>query len=162
VPTTQREFEGHQSTVFMRVYQGRKAEDVEMKVRAEKQGLSREIDGEIRRIVAVLKNEFEIATNREASLRESLKAGALRASSQRPEYVRLRELQREAESDKALYEAMLQRMKQAAAQETWKTADFRIVAEAVPLVSTRTSSCKSTLLFNVSVPERNDPAGIST
>jgi capsular exopolysaccharide synthesis family protein len=103
-----------------------------VKVRAEKQGLSREIDGEIRRIVAVLKNEFEIATNREASLRESLKAGALRASSQRPEYVRLRELQREAESDKALYEAMLQRMKQAAAQETWKTADFRVVAEAVP------------------------------
>ena len=88
-----------------------------VKVRAEKQGLSREIDGEIRRIVAVLKNEFEVATNREASLRESLKAGALRASSQRPEYVRLRELQREAESDKALYEAMLQRMKQAAAQE---------------------------------------------
>ena len=69
-----------------------------VKVRAEKQGLNREIDGEIRRIVAVLKNEFEIATSREASLRESLKAGALRASSQRPEYVRLRELQREAES----------------------------------------------------------------
>jgi uncharacterized protein involved in exopolysaccharide biosynthesis len=51
-----------------------------VKVRAEKQGLSREIDGEIRRIVAVLKNEFEIATtNREASL-ESLKAAGPEAS----------------------------------------------------------------------------------
>jgi polysaccharide biosynthesis transport protein len=103
-----------------------------VKVRAEKQGLSREIDGEIRRIVAVLKNEFEIATSREGSLQESLKTAAQKTSSQKSEYVRLRELQREAESDKALYEAMLQRMKQAAAQETWKSADFRVVAEAVP------------------------------
>ena len=117
-----------------------------VKVRAEKQGLNREIDGEILRIVAVLKNEFEVATSREASLRESLKAGALRASSQRPEYVRLRELQREAESDKALYEAMLQRMKQAAAQETWKTADFRVVAEAVPPLTLRKPKTEYLLL----------------
>jgi len=34
VPTTQREFEGHQSTAFLRVYQGKKIEAVEMKVRA--------------------------------------------------------------------------------------------------------------------------------
>ena len=117
-----------------------------VKVRAEKQGLSREIDGEIRRIVAVLKNEFDIANNRETSLRETLKAGALRASSQRPEYVRLRELQREAESDKALYEAMLQRMKQAAAQESWKTADFRVVAEAVPPLSSSKPKTKVLVL----------------
>ncbi len=117
-----------------------------VKVRAEKQGLSREIDGEIRRIVAVLKNEFDIANNRESSLRETLKAGALRASSQRPEYVRLRELQREAESDKALYEAMLQRMKQAAAQESWKTADFRVVAEAVPPLSSSKPKTKVLVL----------------
>jgi polysaccharide biosynthesis transport protein len=117
-----------------------------VKVRAEKQGLSREIDGEIRRIVAVLKNEFDIANNRETSLRETLKAGALRASSQRPEHVRLRELQREAESDKALYEAMLQRMKQAAAQESWKTADFRVVAEAVPPLSSSKPKTKVLVL----------------
>ena len=117
-----------------------------VKARAEKQGLSREIDGEVRRIVAVLKSEFEIAVSREASLRETLKAGALRASSQRPEYVRLRELQREAESDKALYEAMLQRMKQAAAQETWKTADFRVVAEAVPPLTLRKPKTEYLLL----------------
>lgn len=103
-----------------------------VKVRAEKQGLSREIEEEIHRIVAVMKNEYAIATSREASLQESLKSAALRTSSQKSEYVRLRELQREAESDKALYEAMLQRMKQAAAQESWKATDFRVVAEAVP------------------------------
>jgi hypothetical protein len=34
VPTTQREFEGHQSTAFLRVYQSKKIEAVEMKVRA--------------------------------------------------------------------------------------------------------------------------------
>jgi polysaccharide biosynthesis transport protein len=122
-----------------------------VKVRAEKQGLSREIDGEIRRIVAVLKNEFDIALNRETSLRETLKAGALKASIQRPEYVRLRELQREAESDKALYEAMLQRMKQAAAQETWKTTDFRVVAEAVPPLSSSKPKSKVLVLAGLSL-----------
>jgi capsular exopolysaccharide synthesis family protein len=103
-----------------------------VKIRAEKEGLNNQISAEIRRIVAGLRNEFDVATSREDSLRDSLKSAALRTSSQKTEYVQLRELQREAESDKALYEAMLQRMKQAAAQETWKTADFRVVAEAVP------------------------------
>jgi len=103
-----------------------------VKVRAEKQGLNREIGEEVSRISAVLRSEFEIAKSREASLGESLNAASARASKQKVEYVRLKELQREQESDKALYEAMLQRMKQAAAQETWKSADFRVVAEAVP------------------------------
>lgn len=103
-----------------------------VKVRAEKQGLNREIDEEVRRISAVLKSEFEIAKSREASLGESLSAASARAGRQKGEYVRLKELQRESESDKALYEAMLQRMKQAATQESWKATDFRVVAEAVP------------------------------
>jgi succinoglycan biosynthesis transport protein ExoP len=117
-----------------------------VKVRAEKQGLSREIDEEIRRIVAVLKNDYEIALSREASLQDSLRSAALRTSSQKSEFVRLRELQREAESDKALYEAMLQRMKQAATQETWKTADFRVVAEAVPPLTSSKPKSKVLIL----------------
>ena len=118
-----------------------------VKVRAEKQGLSREIDGEIRRIVAVLKNEFDIATNRETSLRETLKAGSPESIESRGRNTcGCRELQREAESDKALYEAMLQRMKQAAAQETWKTADFRVVAEAVPPLSSSKPKTKVLVL----------------
>ncbi len=103
-----------------------------VKVRAEKRGLGSQINDELRRVVAVLKNDLEIAKNREAALEQSLKAAAVRTSTQKGEYVHLRELQREAESDKALYEAMLQRMKMAATQESWKAADFRVVAEAVP------------------------------
>jgi succinoglycan biosynthesis transport protein ExoP len=117
-----------------------------VKVRAEKQGLNREIDEEVRRISAVLKNEFEIAKSREASLGESLSSASARASKQKNEYVRLRELQREAESDKALYEAMLQRMKQAATQETWKSADFRVVAEAVPPLTSSQPKTKALVL----------------
>jgi polysaccharide biosynthesis transport protein len=103
-----------------------------LKARAEKKSLDSQIDQEVRRIVAFLKSEYDVASSREASLQASLQAATERASSQRSEYVQLRELQREAESDKVLYEAMLQRMKQATAQETWKATDFRVVAEAVP------------------------------
>ncbi|KAB2915282.1 MAG: polysaccharide biosynthesis tyrosine autokinase [Hyphomicrobiaceae bacterium] len=106
-----------------------------VKVRAERRGLNSQIGEEVRRIVAVLKNDYEVSDSREKSLAESLKAAAEKTSGQRGEYVKLRELQRETESDKALYEAMLQRVKQTAAQETWKSTDFRIVAEAVPPLS---------------------------
>jgi capsular exopolysaccharide synthesis family protein len=115
-----------------------------IKVRAEKQGLTSQIDAEVRRITATLKNELEVAKSREQSLEASLKAASQRATSQKSEYVELRELQREAASDKAVYESMLQRMKQAAAQETWKATDFRVVAEAVPPLTS--SKPKSKLL----------------
>ena len=103
-----------------------------VRVHAERRGLTSQIDAELRRAVAVLKNEFEVSSSREASLEQSLKAVAQKASGQKGEYVQLRELQRQVESDRAIYEAMLQRMKQAASQETWKSTDFRVVAEAVP------------------------------
>jgi len=103
-----------------------------VKVRAEQQGLTSQIDNEVRRITATLKNELDVAKSREQSLEASLKAASQKATGQKSEYVELRELQREAESDKAVYESMLQRMKQAAAQETWKATDFRVVAKAVP------------------------------
>jgi capsular exopolysaccharide synthesis family protein len=103
-----------------------------VRIRAEKRGLNSQIEEEVHRIVAVLKNEYEVAASREQSLQASLKIAAERTSGQRGDYVKLRELQREIESNKVFYEAMLQRVKQTAAQETWKTADFRIVSEAVP------------------------------
>jgi polysaccharide biosynthesis transport protein len=109
-----------------------RAHPLVVKARAEKEGLGSQIDEEVRRITATLKNELAVAKSREKSLEASLKAASQRTTSQKSEYVELRELQREAASDKAVYESMLQRMKQAAAQETWKATDFRVVAEAVP------------------------------
>lgn len=121
-----------------------------VKIRAEKQGLSSQIDNEVRRITATLKNELDVAKSREQSLEASLKAASLKATGQKSEYVELRELQREAESDKAVYESMLQRMKQAAAQETWKATDFRVVAKAVPPLTSSQPKTKLLALAGLS------------
>jgi capsular exopolysaccharide synthesis family protein len=122
-----------------------------VKVLAEKQGLNSQIDDEVRRIALTLKSELDVAKSREESLEASLKAASLKATSQKSEYVELRELQREAESDKALYESMLQRMKQATAQETWKATDFRVVAEAVPPLSSNRPKTKLLALAALSL-----------
>jgi capsular exopolysaccharide synthesis family protein len=126
-----------------------------VRIRAEKRGLNAQISDEVHRIVAVLKNELEVAESRELSLQTSLKTAAERTSGLRGEYVKLRELQRETESDKALYEAMLQRVKQTAAQESWKISDFRIVAEAVPPLSSSQPKTKvlalAGLMFGLSL-----------
>lgn len=103
-----------------------------VRIQAEKQALNSQIKAEIQRVLAITRNDLDVSTSREASLQDSLQSAADKTSSLRPEFVKLREIQREAESDKALYEATLQRMKQAAAQETWKSTDLRVVAEAVP------------------------------
>ncbi|MGE3065899.1 MAG: GumC family protein [Hyphomicrobiaceae bacterium] len=103
-----------------------------MRVRAERKGLNGQIDAEVRRAVAVLKNEYEIAASREKALQASLKDMSEKTNAQKQMFVHMRELRREAESDKVLYEGLLQRVKQTAAQESWKATDFRVVAEAVP------------------------------
>lgn len=103
-----------------------------VRVQAEKQALNSQIRAEVQRILAITRNDFDVSTSREASLKDSLESAAFKTSNLRPEFVKLREIQRDAESDQAIYEAMLQRMKQAAAQENWKSSDLRVVAEAVP------------------------------
>ncbi len=101
-------------------------------VRAERRDIANQIAAEVKRIIANLRNEYDVALSREASLRKSLEEIKKRNKGASQAAIKLRELEREATSNKTLYEAFLNRFKQTSEQETLKTADSRVIAKAIP------------------------------
>ncbi len=92
--------------------------------------LRAQIDAEVSRIVASLESEVEIARGRVTSFDRSLgEARGMLAANNRAT-VRLRELEREAEASRALYEDFLRRFKQTSEQGNLAQADARILTTA--------------------------------
>lgn len=104
-------------------------------VRAQLRDTQRLIDTEIKRIMDSTQHDYEVAQSREASLQKSLDQAQDVSSSSGQAQVRLRELQREAEATRTLYESYLARYKDTAAQESLEMPDSRVVTKAsVPIV----------------------------
>lgn len=105
-----------------------------LKVNADVADAQSQLNAEIGRLVDNLKNEYEIALEREKQLAENftgLKDGQIVA---KEAGVRLNELQREAMTQKQLFEALLGRYKQTAETQDLQLPDSRIVEHAdVPL-----------------------------
>ncbi len=101
-------------------------------VRAERRDIANQIAMEVKRIIANLRNEYDVALSREASLNKSLEEIKLRNKGASQAAIKLRELKREAFSNKILYEAFLNRFKETSEQETLRTVNSRVIARAVP------------------------------
>lgn len=101
-----------------------------LKIRAQHSDILRQIKREIARVVQTLKADHEFAQQKEESLARSLKelTGSRNASEEI--IIRLRELERDAQTDRALYEATLARFKEAEQQISLKTGESRIVEPA--------------------------------
>lgn len=98
--------------------------------RSERDGLRQQIYIEARRIVAGLKNDAEVANTRVKSLEDSLKASQVSASVNNQAQIQLRELEREAEANKALYGNFLGRFKETEAQGQLQASDARVISAA--------------------------------
>ncbi len=99
--------------------------------RAELRDLHRQIEHEARRIVDNIDNEYQIARRRVASIEEGVGDLRNRTKGARAASIRLRELEREAFANRAIYEAFLGRFKETTQQETLRTADSRVITKAV-------------------------------
>src|SRR5262249_40813704 len=101
------------------------------RVRAQLADLRRQIDSEITRILAGVRNEYEVAKSREASLEADL--GRIKDQAARFDRadVRLRELQREAQANRTLFDQFLARSKETTEQQSLQIPDARIVAPAL-------------------------------
>lgn len=99
-------------------------------VKAQLHDTQKLINAEVQRILQSRRHSYEVAAAREASLEESL-SGLQNVSSEtgRAE-VRLRELQRETDANRALYESFLSRYKEASARESLDLPEARIVSGA--------------------------------
>jgi succinoglycan biosynthesis transport protein ExoP len=99
-------------------------------IRAERADIERQIDAEVRRIIANLKNDHEVTHSRELSLEKSLRDLTGETGLDNETAIRLRELERVAEADRTLYEQFLSRAKIAEAEKTFQAKNARIISEA--------------------------------
>jgi polysaccharide biosynthesis transport protein len=88
------------------------------------------VNDEVQRTLLSRRHSYEVAAAREKSLEQSLDQlqGVSTVSGQAQ--VRLRELQREADANRTLYESFLSRYKEASAQESLELPESRVVTSA--------------------------------
>jgi len=102
-----------------------------VKVRAELATIRAQIGAEVGRFSESARNDLAIARGDVAALQAELDRLTGRDVTDAAALIELRELQREADATRTIYEAMLARAKETGAQEDLATASARIIAPAV-------------------------------
>jgi capsular exopolysaccharide synthesis family protein len=106
--------------------------------RAQLEGVRRQIDNELARIVTGVRNDYQVAGDREKSLERELTILKEKFAETSQANVRLHELEREAQAQRALFEQFLNRAKETSEQQSLQIADARIISPAlVPLKQDR-------------------------
>src|SRR5262249_27248656 len=104
-------------------------------VRAELRDVRRQIGQEINKIVGTLAQDVEVARSRETNLQANFGQLQQQAAKSNAAEVKLRELERESQANRTLYESFLARFKETAEQSDMQQADARVIARAdVPTV----------------------------
>lgn len=98
--------------------------------RAERQDLQRKIHEEVQKILRSLSAEVDIARAKESTLQSDLNRLETKAGSELKDAVQLRQLQRDADANRTLYENFLARFKQTSEQQDMQIPDTRIIARA--------------------------------
>jgi exopolysaccharide transport family protein len=107
------------------------------------------IDQEVQRILDNTREAYQVAQSREQALKKSLDQLQTASTDLGKSQIRLRELQREADANRTLYESFLARYKATTAQESLELPDSRIVSRAdIPI---RPSFPKTKLILALSV-----------
>ena len=116
---------------------------------AQLRATQRLIDQEVQRILDNTRDAYQVAQSREQALKTSLERLQSTSTDSNKSQVRLRELQREADANRTLYESFLARYKETTAQESLDLPDSRIVSRAdIPI---RPSFPKTALILALSV-----------
>ena len=102
--------------------------------RAQLADINRQIGSEASRITTAVQNEYRVAASREASIEQSLNELKGSANVTNEAGVKLRELEREAEANKALFESFLTRFKETSQEEKLQTTNSKVIERAaVPM-----------------------------
>ena len=100
-------------------------------IRAQRQGIDTAIAAEMKRLVATLKNDYEVAKGREESLRRTMAGLGSPAGGDNDVGVTLRELERTNLANKALFENFLNKAKLTQEQTTFEAPDARVISPAL-------------------------------
>ena len=89
------------------------------------------LHGQVQQVVAGIERKFQLAEANERSLRESFDTNKTQIQDISRKEFRLRELQREVDSNRVLYETFLARLKETAATSDINSANAQVVDRAV-------------------------------
>jgi polysaccharide biosynthesis transport protein len=103
--------------------------------RAELRDIQRSISAEVQRILANLKNDYEVAQARETSLETSLNRMTGNEVGDSDVAIKLRELERANTANKTLYEDFLSRAKITREQSAFEEREAQIISPAISPVS---------------------------
>lgn len=99
--------------------------------RSELNAATASLKGQVEQIVAGIERNYQLAVANENSLRASFNANRAEIQQISAKEFRLRELQREVETNRALYDTFMTRLKETSATADLETANARIVDPAV-------------------------------
>jgi capsular exopolysaccharide synthesis family protein len=99
-------------------------------LQSQKKNLEAKIDEEVRRVVATVKNDVEVARARVQSLQKSLTGLTGQLDTENLARVKLGELSASASSNREIYDAFLNRFKQIEGREEVQTPDSRVSSPA--------------------------------
>lgn len=121
-----------------------------LQVRAEVGSLRRDVDAEARRVLDGLEVEFRSAREREDLIRNNFDKTIGGIQDKGTDLVKLRDLERKAASDRAIYEAFLKRSNETLEQSAGDFANFDLIQSAqVPIKPSFPSKQKALLLAAV-------------
>lgn len=101
-----------------------------IKVRAEIADVENNLVNEIQKVVENLRGELAVTRSREGTLASNLRVVERRVVNQNQASIGLRQLEREAEANRTIYENFLSRFKETAQQEDIQDADVRVISRA--------------------------------
>lgn len=101
-----------------------------LELTAEKENLGSKIGLEVANIIANLENEVAVAHSREQALADALEEAKDRSAVTSQAEIQLRQLEREAEANRSLYQAFLTRLKQTEEQLDLVRPDAKVVSPA--------------------------------
>jgi len=102
---------------------------------------------EAERIVEAARLDVEAAGTRVSTLEDELRSLESRALAQSQETLQIRQLEREAEASRVLYENFLGRLKETSEQEALQTADARVLSRAeIPFSANSDRSSRTQML----------------
>lgn len=102
---------------------------------AQRRDIESQIGSEITRIIGSLQNNVSVAETRVASLEQSLREIRGETGESGQAMVQLRELEREAAANRAVYESFLNRFKETSQQQDLQVPDSRIISPATSPLS---------------------------
>lgn len=103
-----------------------------IRARQELEAIDAQIGAEIRRVISNLEARVQVAQDRTASIRGTLAQARRALAGNNEASIRLNELERNAQSVRALYEGILERYQETSFQTGTATPDSRVVSPARP------------------------------